>query len=47
MRVNVRYDYTQRCMLISCVYLEEVTLTGYEGQWKIHNGRVPNLGVVL
>jgi len=37
----------QRCMLISCVCLEEVTLTEYEGQWEIHNGRVPNLGDFL
>jgi len=34
-------------MLISCVYLEVVTLTEYEGQWEIHNDREPNLGVVL
>lgn len=47
MRGNVHFDYIQRCMLISYVCLEEVTLTEYEGQWEIHNGRVPNLGVVL
>jgi hypothetical protein len=47
MRGNVPFDYMQRCMLISCVCLEEVTLTGDEGQWEIHNGRVPNLGVLL
>jgi hypothetical protein len=47
MRGNVPFDYTHRCMLISCVCLEEVTLTEYEGQWEIHNGRVANLGGLL
>jgi len=47
MRGNVPFDYMKRCMLINCVCLEEVTLSGYEGQWEIHNGRVPNLGVLL